>query len=216
MKKSADLLSINLRKLMIHHHLVEAELSKRSGVPVITISRLKNAYTEDPRLSTLLRLADFFAVSLHQLIGLEPLYLEADRSKNDNRSTFEVPMLSWEQIVNWNEALSSIIDKEEHLHCVYSDQVSSANAFGLEIISDEYGVLFPKESIVFIDCGLEKSFPYYALIIDKVANNSFIGQMTRIMSKNYLIHPNNQTINIPFDEANHTIVGVVSGMKIYF
>lgn len=215
MKKTDDLLSIRLRQLMEHHGLVEAELSRRSGLPMITISRLKTGHTDDPRLSTLQKLANFFCVSLSQLVGDEPLILDI---RQEARQSFRLPLFYGEQWIHWtDEGVAETVLTNMDFHWIYTDQVSSDKAFALQIDSDLYGETFPKGSIVFIDCALPaKHSPYYVLIVDKRTKRYFLAEKIRMIFEDYLVHPSNRTIHVPLEKDNHQIMGVVSGVKIYW
>lgn len=77
MGKNPTTLSKTLRRLMdahlIHGKPISAnELSKRTGVPQSTITRILNSDVKDPRQKQLQKLADFFGVSSSYLRGDEP------------------------------------------------------------------------------------------------------------------------------------------------
>lgn len=74
MVKSQTILSKMLRRLMdahmIHGKPISAnELSKRTGVPQSTITRILNGDVKDPRQKQVQRLADFLKVSVSELRG---------------------------------------------------------------------------------------------------------------------------------------------------
>jgi SOS-response transcriptional repressor LexA len=59
----------NLLTLTKKHNISEAELSRKVNLPQATVNRLLNGSTDDPRASTLKAIADFFNVSVDQLIS---------------------------------------------------------------------------------------------------------------------------------------------------
>jgi transcriptional regulator with XRE-family HTH domain len=212
MKNTEDLLGVRLRQLMEHHGLVEAELSKHSGLPMITISRLKTGHTDDPRLSTLQKLASFFCISVSQLIGEEPLALDS----RQKRRYFRIPLFIGNQWTEWaTHDFSDEVIQTMELSWIYTDQVSSAKSFALEITSNLYGSLFPKNSVIFVDQILSVEHSCHVLVADKKHQDYFIAQKIKMLFDDYLVHPTNHTIHTPFDQTKHEILGVISGIKTY-
>ncbi len=73
-KSPAQRLSAILNHLMAESKIDGVQLSRRTGIPVTTINRLrKNDADNNPTLSTLVPLAHFFAITVSQLIGDEPI-----------------------------------------------------------------------------------------------------------------------------------------------
>lgn len=84
MKSMFDMqkLSANLEALMKDLGDISAnELARRSGLDQTTISRILKGTIADPGIRKLCVLADFFGVTLSQLIGEKPLKPENDYSK---------------------------------------------------------------------------------------------------------------------------------------
>ena len=72
-KSPAQRLSAILNHLMAESRIDGVQLSRRTGVPVTTINRLrKNDVDNNPTLSTLVPLANFFVITVSQLIGDGP------------------------------------------------------------------------------------------------------------------------------------------------
>jgi transcriptional regulator with XRE-family HTH domain len=70
-------LSTILTALMAEREIKSAALARKTGVPQPVIYRLMTGGTENPQILTLVPLANFFNVSLEQLIGLAPLHKKA-------------------------------------------------------------------------------------------------------------------------------------------
>jgi len=69
MKNLAAILS----HLMAEKEIRSAELARKTGVGQPVIYRLMNGVTDNPQVLTLKPIADFFDISLDQLLGLKPL-----------------------------------------------------------------------------------------------------------------------------------------------
>lgn len=62
-----------LSELTQRDKLTQTKLSEESGVPQPTISRILNGTHQTLELETVRRLADYFGISIDQLVGDEPL-----------------------------------------------------------------------------------------------------------------------------------------------
>jgi len=68
-----DNLSSVLSYLMSRQGIKSAELARKTGVGQPVIHRLMTGATDNPQISTIKPIADFFGVSLDQLVGLVSL-----------------------------------------------------------------------------------------------------------------------------------------------
>ncbi|OIN82960.1 helix-turn-helix domain-containing protein [Francisella sp. TX07-6608] len=84
----AEDLSNILSKLLKEHNLNEAQFAKIINIPTTTISRLTNRRTPDPRASTLKAIADYFGITVDDLIGQDKL------TSKFNTSTIKFTMLA--------------------------------------------------------------------------------------------------------------------------
>ena len=89
-----------VRKLMEHFKMTEADLCRGVNLPQTTINRLLTGQTCDPRISTLAILAEFFDVSLDQIIGKEKLVLNP--SYNHAKGSI-IPVIEWTNLQFWLE-----------------------------------------------------------------------------------------------------------------
>ena len=67
-KNKQKLIARNLSALLQKHHLNANQLANILGIPMMTVRRLISGETEDPRISTLKIIADYFQVSIDFLI----------------------------------------------------------------------------------------------------------------------------------------------------
>lgn len=93
----------NVRTLMTQHEVTVDQLAEQLGISVSTINRLLIGSKIDPRLSTLRPLAQFFNVSIDELLGDRPLNARPGDNNslhNSKRTLVQVPALHWEQVKN--------------------------------------------------------------------------------------------------------------------
>jgi len=99
-------LSTNLRALMSEFPgLNESELARRTGIGQPVVHRICSGETDNPKVATLSPIANFFTVSISQLIGDEPLPdSRIPGSYSQNIQTYQrIPILEWHQVVTWPE-----------------------------------------------------------------------------------------------------------------
>ena len=66
-------ISKTLKKLIADHKLNTMELARRTGIGQPVIYRLISGETDNPKIATLCALADYFGISVNQLIGETPI-----------------------------------------------------------------------------------------------------------------------------------------------
>lgn len=69
-------LSSILSQLMTEKGIKSSELARKTGVGQPVIYRIMTGVTDNPQIHTLMPIADFFKVSIDQLLGIKPLQTE--------------------------------------------------------------------------------------------------------------------------------------------
>lgn len=137
LKKSscAERISVIMRTLMKEQGLRESELARRVNLPQTTINRLLVGHTEDPRANTLRPIAQFFGISVGQLIGDEQLpekRYTGTRVLAQWAKWASVPVIEWNEIWGWtyqrDRVLSHRSDSRDWLN---SERKLSEHAFAL-------------------------------------------------------------------------------------
>ncbi len=96
-----DPLAQNLRRLMNLNKVTEAEISRQTLIPQPTIHKILSGKTADPRASTLKALADFFKISIDELVtGIE--------IKRQDSRTQSIPIISWSQCINAQKTIENL------------------------------------------------------------------------------------------------------------
>lgn len=134
-------LSTNLRKLMMDRHLTSSRLGEETGVGQPVIHRIAAAKSQNPKIKTLKPIADYFNVSISQLIGAEPLY-------NQKMCHTEVPLLSWDNIQYYHGERSVLPDDNEWIS---TDRSVSEKAFALIVEDSAMSPRFPEGAVIIID-----------------------------------------------------------------
>lgn len=102
-------LSRILRALMEEGKLSESELARRCQVGQPVIHRILSGETDNPRVATLSLIANYFSLSISQLIGDQPLpnnRLPGTHNLAPQALTL-LPIISWETVLTWPCELAS-------------------------------------------------------------------------------------------------------------
>lgn len=83
-----------LKLLMAEQGLSESELARRTGIGQPVVHRMASGETDNPKVATLSPVANYFALSISQLIGDEAL--PSDRVLGTHNS----PGFGWTQLRN--------------------------------------------------------------------------------------------------------------------
>jgi SOS-response transcriptional repressor LexA len=132
-------LSDNLNLLMSEIRISADELARRISLPASTIKKIRNRYNPNPTLATLLPLAQFFSVTLGQLVGNEPFPNNRmkGRYKENSKAASNVPVLNWDEVLTWPEQNARAYDTITS-ECAYSE-----NAYALVVEAHDWENLFP-------------------------------------------------------------------------
>lgn len=140
----------NLMLLMQMKDLTEAQLSREVSMAQPTMHKLMSGATTDPRISTLIPIANYFGVSIDQLLGLVPFDATLISTDGHAHSSVKLPILPWEHLVehrnnladftssNWNEwiAVNKPIVKEGYATRIKNSSFSAPFSNNTVIVVD--------------------------------------------------------------------------------
>lgn len=140
-------ISKTMRQMMAVANLTEADLCRGVNLPQTTINRLLSNQTNDPRISTLLAVANFFDITVEQLIGAEQLVRSCD--KQNVRGSL-LPVLDWTTINHWIAAENR--DKYNHTHKAWIKTESNLSNGSFATLAPASSVdFFCKNSLLLIE-----------------------------------------------------------------
>lgn len=150
-----------LSGLIKRYHISEAELARQTVVPRATINRLVSGRTSDPRASTLNSIAEFFSISVDQLLGKSPIY--EDNKHEFSLTSGQIPVLKWEEALPWKK---NIIDKLSlnSYELISCDQSIKDAQFSLRVKGDAMAPNFPDNAVLMIDTNKVASNRDYVII----------------------------------------------------
>lgn len=99
-----------IKKLLHIANITEAELARRTSMPTATLNKLKTGAIDDPRISTLKTIAEYFNITVDQLIGEQsvPNVFITD-------SSIKIPLFNLNELINFNKNHLSKYDNQEYI-----------------------------------------------------------------------------------------------------
>lgn len=151
-QKLADI----LYDLMAKNRIKQTDLSRQTGIPASTLNKIFLGTTDDPRASTLRALAEFFEISIEQLLGLKKVPDSKDGNRvlgfpNQSPSSSAAnvaPILNWNQVIAWLS--ESSIEKDQISDFVTIDSRLGENLFALKVKPSMAGHFRP-DALIIID-----------------------------------------------------------------
>lgn len=122
-----DKCRVTLRLLLFKNNINATELARAINIPQPTIQRILAGKTEDPKLSTLTAIANYFSLTLDQLLGNAPLTDVVFLKK-----TQKAPVISWEKASQFKEFFESNEIKDWKNWISIDTKTSSSFIFGLQ------------------------------------------------------------------------------------
>ncbi len=197
----------NLIRLMQLKDANMTDIHRKTGVPVTTIQRICKDASANPTLASLMPIADFFRVTVAQLIGEEPLPNTPVNGPVSQR-WINVPVIGWQQAVYWLD-ISPITQQERYT----STEIKvSEKSFALEILDDHYDN-FQKASLLIVDPGLTPRHRDY-VVSHKTGSHQVSLKQMLIHEGDAYLKPTSSEFKTVLMNDNHRILGVVVQVKM--
>jgi len=139
-------LSKNIEFLLKKNGLSSSQLSTESGIDKPIISRILSGKTTNPQVETLKPIADFFKVTIDQLIGSE-INLDKKHGVVVSINRMLIPLIEWKHIPYWMD----IKDSYSPSKTIDAKTSSSKDSFALMISNDQFEPRFSIHSIIIVD-----------------------------------------------------------------
>lgn len=187
-----------------------SELARKLNLPAPTINRLLSGYVADPRSSTLVLIADYFNISVGQLLGKETIegttVLPIDASL-----TSSIPLQSMSELDNESINLAS-----EHFHWNSNAISQFPKAFAVKIDSTKLEPTFKKNTILIAAPDIQPEDNDYLLVqLGKDAACSLKRYITD-GGESYFYPVIKGLKAFPLNETDYNILGVVLEAHVNF
>lgn len=159
MPKKYSTLSEVLRRLLFERNMKAVDLAREVNIPQPTIHRLITGKSTRPYASSLQPIADYFSITVEQLLGDAPLFDIAEKDKAPTKNQIKkIPIISWQTITQLEEA------KQASTHSVSVTQDISSASFALIMPDSSMEPLFPRGTILIFNPELNPKDRCYALV----------------------------------------------------
>ncbi len=202
-----------LKGLMAELGINESELARRTGIGQPVVHRICSGETDNPKVATLSPIANFFAVSIDQLIGTEPL--SPDRIPGtfnpDAQGWRQIPLLGWEQILSW----PNLTQKSGPLPTISTDIELSQHAYALAVRDTTMEPRFPEGTVLLIDPDLKPNSLDFAIIHIEGQNLPNFKQIL-IDGEHTILKPLNSDFKTLLLNKPHKFLGVMVQSRMDF
>jgi transcriptional regulator with XRE-family HTH domain len=200
----------NLKNLLEKNKITSSQLSSASGIDKPIISRLLSGKTTNPQVETLKPIAEYFGVSIDQLIGVSPLPYEAVHGIVISIKRLMVPIIEWNNVPYWHEvrerfAPQATIDVSPNI---------AQDAYGLIILDHKFEPRIALGTTIIIEPSGRPNNRDYVLTMetDSAKNEKYAG----LTIKQYITEKNKKflkNIGHPFEmtpiKSNYNCYGVI-------
>jgi SOS-response transcriptional repressor LexA len=209
-KKPMNCISDVLSILMSECDIDDSTLSRETGIPASTISRIRINSEANPTASTLRPLANFFSISINQLIGDEPLDNNRLPGKHtlSNFTNSRLPIIDWDIVIDWiDNNTSSLTGKL--MKWISTEKEVGDRCFALPIITNSFGLSFRKGSIIMIDPN-QVPIDGDIVVLKKSENHSIsLKQLIIDSDEQYIKSLNPEIKNTKLLTPDEEIIGVI-------
>lgn len=197
MKK--DNIRRNISLLMEYFNIPsESHLARETGLGQATINKLVSGATEDPRLTTLLPIAERFNLTLDTLVSDSPNFSQKSEQSNDRQATF-IPLASLKEIDDIYDSLSSLHFDNWPYWLPIPATSSSHQYFAIKLTKNYFPEPFNKSAILICEKTTEILNGVYCLVKH---NNSEVISIMRILREGGKIWLLSLKKELPITEFN--------------
>jgi SOS-response transcriptional repressor LexA len=205
-----------LTQLMQEVTVNEAELARKTDIPQPTLHRILSGATKSPRGSSLAPLANFFSVTINQLMGVDEL--PEDRVKGTHNSRIygwtPVPLINWKQASIW-EKFQSELRSQTWSDWASTDLTVSDSAFAIRVNGDAMAPTFIEGTILIIDPEVEANNRDYVIVASAGRESATFRQMLLDGDDQYLRAINNEFRTMQVEKGNK-IMGTLVQARMDF
>jgi len=196
----------NLSGLLEKNNLNSNQLANLVGIPMMTIRRLLSGETEDPRISTLKIISDYFGISVDVLVGDNSQSLLMPSKKV---ASYLVPKISWDSLSTIKSIKEFDFNTSSEWQSISLNEQDtiSKSTFALESKPSMYP-RFPNGSIFIIDPEVIPADGDIVLVKIKLNNNVTLRELVIDPPVWQLLALTTNSKPIDFNENEHGIVGV--------
>ncbi|AMQ26658.1 TPA: helix-turn-helix domain-containing protein [Legionella pneumophila] len=180
--------------------LTPAALARKLGIPTNKITRILNGDVTDPKASTLVQIANYFDITIEQLLGLEPITRQGEVHQAESTSR-PLPVFEFSQGVESKSPQEWYRWAENNVDGEYS---------ALVIDTDLYEPTFPQNSLLIINQDITPDDRSYVIVKKKGDSTHYSIKKFVVEGNEQYLYPINPKLPVEiYDDNLHTVVGVI-------
>lgn len=205
-------ISVNLRRLMEREKINASELGRHIKLAQPIIHRLLTGKNINPKLATIRPIADYFDITISQLIGED--FLAVDHQDSGLSTWKQVPVLAWKDIVSSLNGDDSVTTA----HQVSTDALVSEAAYAVVIENTGLEPHFPKGAKVVVEPNRSASDSDFVVVMVAEGGDPHIRQVVSDGADCYIksLNPALSKMNMIQLKDAHRLLGVVVQAKLYY
>lgn len=198
-------LSDILNNLIKSTGITEAYLSRAINMPRATINRITTGAITDPKSSTLLLIANYFHVSVDQLLGREPIF-------SYRVHIIKVPLIELSQVKKILSQSNILITSNCKNWVDFEYKGDSEKLFAFKVSGDAMWPYFDNNSIVIVDTSIIPQNQNFVIVHLK-QNDEIIIRKLLIDGKTMILQAINNVFQNITLKQNDIIIGVLVHVK---
>ena len=182
----------------------QVDIAKKTDIPRSTITRLLAGKTPDPRASTLFAIAQYFGISIDQLLGNQPIFTD-----NTNAVTGQhfLPIIDLSNAQQWEHYAQQPVTPENQ-QWIMADPSINNGKFAVRVTGDAMWPQFQEKALLIIDPGRKPKNRDFVIAYSQRDNDIKFRQLI-LDGKQGKLCPLNQLFEpVPLDDLNN-VIGVV-------
>jgi len=197
-------LSENLHTLMSQARVTSSELAKATGLPATTIKRIRNHEQSNPTISSLLPIANYFSLTVSELLGCETAFKQNVIAGNGLQS---IPLLAWDECSKYE-----LVDYQHVQRRVPTEKPVSTKAFSLQVNITDY-VGLPLGCLLIVEPKLAIESGDLIIVTSKSGDNAALKRYIKEADQEYLQSLILGIGIVPFTD-HYNVVGVVVQYRV--
>lgn len=189
--------------------IYEAELSRAINLPRATIHRIRTGKISHPKSSTLLLIANYFQISVDQLLGSTPLNTEAINTPIISNVT----LIDWNELNTLNPGLNNLSDYQTFTSYENSENLNAKSLVAVNVKNSEaMWPVFDDQSTIIInteDTPTNRKF----VLAKLYKTEQIIIRRLLIDGDHRILQPINNSFPLITLDKEDTIIGVVIHVK---
>lgn len=210
--KSEHHLSKTLSTLVKEANLNDPDLSRFTGIPVSTLLKLRTLKNSNPTVETLMPIANFFGITIQQLLGLEPILRSGGSFVPQHRKTLSVPILNLAETLSWPTS-KALVEKDKSRVWVDTSAKVSDLSYALVADSSTSGGRYPDGAILVFDV-IDKINDRDIVIVMFEKRNSPLLRQVIIDADDIYFKPLNPDLGKIIYDEKFTILGIMKQVVI--